>query len=465
MTIATEKDFFESLDAWFEDANKQPLSNHIQTIKRQALQIAKEQGVPRKTDELWRQTDLSGPMSRHYQFNYQPQTAEDAKHLHSIQTEEANTRVYYLSNGAFERQHQGLKTFDNGLIIGSIMVAYEQYPELVETYLNKAQSKQDHFFKHINTALFTDGLFVYVPKNVKVEQTIQLTHALGYKENSAEFIRNLIILEEGSELCMTQCEHSFEHEYSFSNTVSEFYVKPNAQLKLYKVQNINENAYLYHKEYFMQWADSHLQTHKVIFNGGWVRNETYNALQEAGAQSDIQGLYTCDKGQRVENYILVDHLAPHCESNESFKGILDDFAKAVFNGHIIVHPNAQKTLAYQNNNNIVLTDKAKVHSKPFLEIYADDVKCSHGATLGQLDETAMFYLRQRGIGLESARLLLMYAFAAEIITPIHLPHLRHILEDMIKRRLRGELSSCNECVLLCSHPEEFKIDIDINFDE
>lgn len=461
MTAATHKDFVGALDKWFAQAKPQPLHHSLESLKAKALQQAKTAGIPHKKDEMWRQTDLSEIMSHHYHLNYQPTTADSEKAIHQIEIEDENTRVYYLSNGAFEQENTGLSTLDNGIIIGSIRKAYDSYPELVGRYLNQAQSKQDGFFKHLNTALFTDGLFIYVPKNVIVEENIQLTHALGYRKNSTEFIRNLIIMEEGSQLSITHCQHSFEHERSFSNTVNEFIVKANAKLKLYEVQNINNNAYLYQKNYFMQSADSHVQNHKISFNGGWIRNENYNALQGPGAESDIRGLYTCDKGQRVENYVLVDHLAPHCESNELFKGIIDDFAQAVFNGYIIVQPDAQKTLAYQNNNNIVLTDKAKVFSKPFLEIYADDVKCSHGSTLGQLDESAMFYIRQRGISVENGRLLLMYAFAAEVLDGIHLPHLLISLEDMIKRRLRGELSSCNECVLSCSQSENY---FDINID-
>lgn len=456
--MTVENTYLKALERWFEQLTPQ-FPKPIAQLKQAAMAQAKAMGLPDFNDEMWRQTQLLDILSRPYSLNYMPaDTAEKA--VHTVEIEEKDTRIYYLSNGAFEQENKGLKTYDNGVIIGSMRKAILQYPDLFAKYFNKAKSKQDGFFKHLNTALFTDGLFVYVPKNVSVKQTVQLTHALGYQKNGAEFVRNLVVLEEGAELSMTYAEHSFGDKCSFSNAVNEFFIAANAHFKLYQVQNVNENAYIYHRDYFMQSANSSLKTHKVMFNGGWLRNEVYNALLEPGAHSDIQGLYTCDKGQQMENYVLVDHLAPHCESNELFKGILDDFSKAVFNGYIIVQPDAQKTLAYQSNNNIVLTDKAKMFSKPFLEIYADDVKCSHGSTLGQLDEKALFYMQQRGIKVENARSLLLYAFAAEVIDGIHIEHLRIALEDMIKRRLRGELSSCNDCILPCSKSVDF-LDIEL----
>jgi len=169
-----------------------------------------------------------------------------------------------------------------------------------------------------------------------------------------------------------------------------------------------------------------------------------------------------DRKQHIDNYVTVDHASPDCISNELFKGILDEHATGVFNGHILVERNAQRTNAYQNNRNLLLTDTAKINSKPFLEIYNDDVKCSHGSTTGQLDEQAMFYLRQRGIGEDNARMLLMFAFADEVVSRIAIEALRTRTEDMVKKRLQGELQICEQCVLHCStpeHPVEFKIDM------
>jgi Fe-S cluster assembly protein SufD len=185
-------------------------------------------------------------------------------------------------------------------------------------------------------------------------------------------------------------------------------------------------------------------------------------LNGKNAKADIYGLYLVDKEQHIDNLVFVDHAKPDCDSNELFKGIVDDNATAVFNGHILVRKDSQHTNASQTNRNIQLTDKATVYAKPFLEIYADDVKCSHGATIGQLDEEALFYIKSRGIGEYDARLLLLYAFAAEVVNKISVGALRENIDDLVKKRLRGELAICDMCVLQCKTQEktyEFEIDL------
>ena len=193
-----------------------------------------------------------------------------------------------------------------------------------------------------------------------------------------------------------------------------------------------------------------------------LRNNTNVLFNGPHGIANVYGLYLMDRKQHVDNHLYVDHAVPNCTSVELFKGIMDENASGVFNGHVYVRKDAQKTNAYQGNRNILLTDTAKVNSKPFLEIYADDVKCSHGSTTGQLDAEALFYLMQRGIGSESARMLLMFAFANEIVSKISIPELRHRIEDMVKKRLQGELQICEQCVLHCNtpeHPIDFNIDL------
>ena len=226
-----------------------------------------------------------------------------------------------------------------------------------------------------------------------------------------------------------------------------------------KVSEINE-ASIRREFKVRQMADSRLKIVVITFNGGDIRNTYHVDLDGEGAETQVHGLYLIDKTQHVENRLKVNHNVPHCTSSEKFKGILDDEATAIFNGHVYVAKDAQKTDAQQNNSNILLTSKAKINSQPFLEIYADDVKCSHGTSTGQLDQEAMFYMRQRGISKANARILLMYAFAAEVSNHIGNEMLHEHIDDMIKRRLRGELSSCETCVLRCSHPKEYDFDID-----
>jgi Fe-S cluster assembly protein SufD len=206
-----------------------------------------------------------------------------------------------------------------------------------------------------------------------------------------------------------------------------------------------------------------LKTNSITLNGGLIRNNVDVKLNGEYAEADVFGVYLMDKEQHVDNQVFIDHASPNCYSNELYKGILDDKGTAVFNGHILVRKDSQKTNAYQNNKNILLTDTARANAKPFLEIYADDVKCSHGATVGQLDNEAMFYLQSRGIKEHDARMLLMYAFAADVINKINIEALKIRIDDMVKKRLRGELSVCDKCVLHCSSPEkEINFDIDLS---
>ena len=255
-------------------------------------------------------------------------------------------------------------------------------------------------------------------------------------------------------------EYDDDAHLSEGPKVSEIILNENSSLELYVLQNVDNEASIQREFKIRQLADSRLKIVVITFNGGDVRNAYHVDLDGEGADTQIYGLYLIDKKQHVENYLKVNHNVPHCTSNEKFKGVLDDEASGIFNGHVYVAPNAQKTDAHQNNSNIILTPKAKINSQPFLEIYADDVKCSHGTSTGQLDQEAMFYMRQRGISKANARILLMYAFAAEVSNNIGNDMLHEHIDDMIKRRLRGELSSCETCVLRCSHPKEYNFDID-----
>ncbi|OYT17251.1 MAG: Fe-S cluster assembly protein SufD [Bacteroidetes bacterium 4572_77] len=426
-----------------------------------ALKEFQQIGFPHEKMEKWRNTDLSEAL----QFDYNLWTKEfSPEHIQNdiFQCDVANldTFTVNLYRGRYVYKDHPIFKMENGVIVGSMAAAINEYPELVEKHFDKYTQDRNKAFDLLNKALFLDGLFVYVPKNIKVEKPIQLINAVGREDNAFVQNRNLIILEEGSELTLIHCDDSYDYKRSFTNSLSEFYIGANAKLDHYKLQNINNNSYLINSDYFHQERNAQLHTNKMILNGGLIRNEVYNKLNGEGAESNILGLYLADEKQHIDNQVFVEHAVSNCQSRELFKGIMDDYAHGVFNGHIWVKPQAQKTIAYQDNNNILLTDKAKINTKPFLEIYADDVKCSHGATIGQLDESSLFYIRQRGIGLENARMLLMYAFAAEVTKEIKIESLQIRIDDMVKRRLRGELSICDQCVLQCSNPElNFEIDL------
>ena len=267
-----------------------------------------------------------------------------------------------------------------------------------------------------------------------------------------ELLENNIVVESGQ---YRQLVLSDDTEHLQANEEHcDIVVKENASLEMYRIQNLDDTTNLKTHIHIHQERDSRVHFVVISFNAGDLRNNITVDVDGEGCETLVYGLYLVDKKQHVENYLKINHNVAHCMSDTRFKGIVDDEASAVFNGHVYVAPGAQKTDAQQNNANIILTSTAKIDTKPFLEIYADDVKCSHGTSTGQLDQEAMFYMRQRGISKANARMLLMYAFAAEISSHIKIDSLRDTIEDMIKRRLRGELSSCDRCVLHCKNPKK-----------
>ena len=255
------------------------------------------------------------------------------------------------------------------------------------------------------------------------------------------------------------CDDSIQHGYNFINALTEIYVDSDAKFDFYKLQNKDDQSILLNNNYVKQEKNSETQNFTIIFNGGIIRNDINVQLDEY-CKADVNGLYLVDRKQKVDNLVYIQHTKPHSDSNQSFKGIIDDEARAYFNGHVRVDKDAQKTNAFQNNRNILLSQDAKAGAKPFLEIYADDVKCSHGATVGQLDENALFYIMSRGISEKNARILLMYAFAAEIVEKVSIEKLRGRLDEMVTKRLKGELSSCEQCLLHCSDKHILSFDID-----
>lgn len=433
-------------------------------LRMKAIEFFMNTGFPDKKNEKWRNTDLSKTLESEYNYYFEPTFKENInlKKIFRCDIPNLNTDMISQLNGWYISENGAIRKTSEGILIGSLAAARIEYPEIFKKYYSKIAEHNKNGFVALNTAFALDGVFIYVPDGLKVDIPLQMVSIIMHHKNIFIQNRNLIILGKNSNLTLVQCNDSLDYQRSLTNTVSEIFIEKNATLNLYKLQNKNDNSTLINTLFFNLENDSHLSSNAITFNGGLIRNESYVKLNGRGCNSNILGLYLMDKRQHVDNQVFIDHVCPDCTSNELYKGILDDSASAVFNGHVLVRKDAQKTNAYQNNKNILLTDKATVNTQPFLEIYADDVKCSHGATVGQLDMDAMFYLRSRGIGEHNARMLLMYAFAAEIINKITIEPLKIRIDDMVKKRLRGELSICDQCVLHCSNmekPVQFDIDM------
>jgi len=438
--------------------------NSVALIRQEALSTLRKIGLPNNKDEKWRSTNLTTIYEQDFAFN---KTAVDySKSLDEIFVCEVHgfdTQTVSMLNGwYYSPNNVKLNIHENGLIVGSILEAQKQFPELFNKHFNTVVKKDTHGLIAANTALFHDGLFIYVPDGVIVKKAIQLIKMINRDDNLMVNSRNLIILGKNSQLSFLHCDDSINHSSSFNNTVTEVIISENAHFNLYKLQNLNDSTSLVNSTFIKQERNSSSKVNVITYNGGLIRNELYVDLVGEGADADLNGVYLMDKKQHIDNQVFVNHAVPNCTSSELFKGVLDDESSGVFSGYIYVARDAQNTQAFQQNNNILFSSKAKIDTQPFLEIYADDVKCSHGATVGQLDNEALFYMKQRGISNEDARLLLMFAFTAEVTAKIGIESLRQTIEDMIKKRLRGELSICDKCVLHCSVPDipmEFDIDM------
>ncbi len=425
----------------------QEFPDFVVTEKEKAFQKFQQKGLPALKDEKWRKTNLKEFINRYYHpgFNkiFDKDDLVDTCLVPDLETYNVN-----LINGFFAG-NSDLKVLENGIIIGSLQATSKQHPGLVKNYFNRLVKKSVNPLNQLNTALFADGLFIYIPENIK-NFRLQLTHKLDAKVDALINVRNLIIVEENAEIDIIQCDDSNMYRSHFATFVSEVFVKKKAILNWYKYQNINNISALFSNSFYQVEKEGQLYTNFFELNGKLLRNEQFTDITDSDVKVDLYGLYLSDKIQQMDNVIFVSHSSGSSYSNQKFKGILDDSAKGFFNGQILVKKNAQKTNAYQKNDNILLTDKARISSQPFLEIYADDVSCSHGSTTGQIDEEALFYIRQRGINKRDAQLLQLYAFAGEIIDAIRLKELIDPTKDLVKKRLNGELDNCEDCILQCA---------------
>ncbi len=416
----------------------------------QAMEDFQKQGIPNKSNERYKYTDLQKAFENGFKKYLTPKNIEfNVEDIFKCDIPELNTHVVLLLNGWYYNRNQLLSELPGGVIVGSFAEAAKQYPELVAKHFGTYADTSKEGLVALNTAFVRDGIFMYVPKNTVMDKPIQIINLLMDEEDGMTQHRNLFIVEENAQAQVVVCDHTLSAANFLTNSVTESYIAQNGRLDYVRIQNEHNGSRQVSNLFFHQERDSYLAANTITLHGGLIRNNSFVTLNGEGAESHVYGLYLTDKGQHIDNFVNVDHKFPNCHSNQLFKGVLDDYATGAFRGRVHVAQDAQKTEAYQANNNILLTDDAEMHSKPQLEIYADDVKCSHGATVGQLDESAMFYLRSRGINTREARLLLMYAFAHDVIGNIPLKPLEERIQELVDKRLRGELSRCNFCQMHC----------------
>lgn len=398
-------------------------------------------GFPSRKVERYKYTDMQALFAPDYGLNLNRLTIPvDPYHAFRCDVPNLSTSLYFVVNDGFFQQAQPKGHLPEGVIVGSLK-------EHANGLYNQLAGKDDDAVTNLNTMLAQDGLFVYVPKNVVLDRAIQVINILRSDVDLMVNRRVLIVLEEGAEAKFLFCDHAADDRRFLATQVIECFVGDNAKLDLYCLEETHHKNTRVSNVYIQQQANSRVNHNVITLHNGVTRNKLNLDLVEEGAECYCSGCVIADKQQHVDNNTLITHHAAHCTSHELYKYVLDDEATGAFAGRVLVKPGAQKTESQMTNQNLCATKKARMYTQPMLEIYADDVKCAHGSTVGQLNDAAMFYMQQRGIPLKEARLLLQNAFINEVIDHMELTPLRDRLHYLVEKRFRGELNKCEGCKL------------------
>jgi FeS assembly protein SufD len=413
----------------------------------EALDAFLQLGFPGYKTEDYQQTDIAEWLSPDFGFYFdQSLFSDETGRIFRCNIPNLNSYHHFLING-FYREGRDNPVFPKDVFSGSLNQFAERYPVLFSRYYGQLAKSQKDGSVAFNTMFVQDGYVLYVPKNTVLENPVQVTNIANGKTDSLVNRRILIIFESGAQAKLLFCDHSAEEKVKFASTqVSEIYLGENAVLDFYELEETTSDTVRLSSNFISQSASSNLLINSICLSNGKTRNNYTVDLEGKHAETKLLGIAIADKQQRIDNYSLINHKVSHCHSDELFKYILDDESVGAFSGRIIVAQDAQKTIACQNNRNLCVSLNSRMFSKPQLEIYADDVKCSHGMTTGQLDENALFYLRSRGIPEEEARYLLKLAFAMDVLDGIRVESLNERLKRLIEKRFRGELITCQGCL-------------------
>ena len=423
-------------------------SDVMNALRDEACSHLEQQGFPTKRVEDYKYTDVEALFAPDYGLNISrldiPVNPYDA---FKCDVPNMSTSLYFVVNDTFYNRALPKVALPDGVILGSLKELSTQYPELVAKHYGRLARTEDDAVTALNTMLAQDGLLLYVPQGVVVEKPIQLVNILRADVNFMVNRRVLIIVEDNAQARILVCDHTTDEVDFLATQVIEVFVGRGASFELYELEESTPRTTRLSNLYVQQEADSNVHVNGITLVGGTTRNTTRVALTGRGAHIDLCGMAIADKQQHVDNHTFIDHAVSDCTSHELYKYVLDDEATGAFAGKVLVREGAQHTDSQQTNRNLCLTRQARMYTQPQLEIYADDVKCSHGATVGQLNEDALFYMQQRGISFVEARQLLMRAFVGEVIDGVGLEALRDRLHHLVEKRFRGELGKCGDCTV------------------
>ncbi len=439
-TTTDTKNSFINTFREFEAGLNGSAQGSLHEKRKEAISLFEKTGFPPTRDEEYRYTNIAKALQKSLGSNTgQLESDMDAQAIEGFLFKglEANQLVFI--NGRFKPGLSQIISDPKNILIQELSEAYKEQPEKVGAAISKHAKPESDAFVALNTAFAHNGVYIEVPDNTVAEHPVVLNFISdGTKGTTTSMPRNLFLVGRSASVSIVEAFSSIGENTTFTNIVTEIDVQQNAQVQFVKLQTEEDKAIQVNNTHIYQQADSRVTTTTISLGGNLIRNNLNYAVDAKNCESNMYGLYYLHGNQHVDNHTVVDHRQPHCESNELYKGIMDDSSTGVFNGKIYVRQAAQKTNAFQSNKNLLLSDNATINTKPQLEIWADDVKCSHGATTGQIDQEQIFYLRSRGLSRESAQALLLFAFAGEIIEHISLEPLRAYFTDILEMKLKAK---------------------------
>lgn len=413
-------------------------NDDLHNIRNQAIKDFEEIGFPGKKEEAWKYTSLNSLLKHDYSFFPKKDDSLEYRDIKNYLIDDIDTYDLVFIDGVYS-SHLSQTTHDKiDVCLMSSALNKSPYKAVIDNYFNKIAPKTG--LNALNTAFTREGAYIHIHKNTLADKPIQIINFSTGKEAAMLLQpRNLIVVDENSHVQIIERHQSLTDNPVLTNSVTEIFADKRAIVDYYKIQNDNPSASLIDNTFIEQQSESFCSVHTFSLGGKLTRNNLNFYQKGERIDSTLKGVTILEGKQHVDHNTLVHHIEPNCESHQDYKGIFDGNSTGVFNGKIVVEKEAQKTNAYQANNNVLLSEKATINSKPQLEIFADDVKCSHGCTIGQLDEDALFYLRSRGIPLKEAQGLMMYAFANNVLESVKIPELKKRINNLIAQKLGVEV--------------------------
>jgi Fe-S cluster assembly protein SufD len=443
--MKAEQQYIEIFTAC-EDLIRQHSSDILNRPRTQAFRTFQRLGLPSTENEDCKYTDVAQAFAPDYGINLKRlRIPVDPYDVFRCDVPHLSTALYFVVNDSFYDGVPSNATLPEGVYAGGLRQFTERYPEIAARYYGKVAPAETDGLVALNTMLAQDGFVLYVPENTVVERPLQLVHIFRSSMDTMANRRVLVILEPRSQAKLLVCDHSIDNHRFLSTGVIEIFAGEGAYFDYYDLEESSEQTSRFTSLHVKQDASSNVLVNGITLNNGLTRNSYHIELNGEYAETTLCGMAILDKEQEVDTYTHITHAVPNCTSNELFKNILNGRSTGIFSGRILVKPGAQKTVAYQTNRNLCATREARMHSKPQFEIYADDVKCSHGMTTGQLDGNALLYLRSRGISEDEALTMLSIAFTADVVDHVRLDVLKDRLHSLIGKRFRGELAQCADC--------------------